>query len=243
MDILVLNVNTTVAVTDEIVQVARQAAGPGTTVTGLTPRFGAPSVEGNVESYLAAGAVLEAVNGYRGPYDGIVLAGFGEHGVEGLRELVEVPVVDITEAAAMVASLLGRSFSVVTTLDRTVPLIEDRLTLMGLRGRCASVRASGLAVLEVETDPEAARQVIVAEALRAVREDRAEVICLGCGAMAGLTAAVEAATGVPAVDGVTAAVKLVESLHQLGLRTSKIRTYARPLAKAVVWPGAAEVPA
>ena len=44
-----------------------------------------------------------------------------------------------------------------------------------------------------------------------MREDMAEVICLGCGGMAGLDAAVRAATGVPVVDGVAAAVKLAES--------------------------------
>ena len=45
---------------------------------------------------------------------------------------------------------LGHQYCVVTTLDRAVPLIEDRLMLAGLDRRCASVRASGMAVLELE---------------------------------------------------------------------------------------------
>jgi allantoin racemase len=126
---------------------------------------------------------------------------------------------------------------VVTTLDRTVPLIEDRLLLAGLRERCASVRSSGLSVLQLEDDPEAAVKAIVREAEIAVRDDRAEVICLGCGGMAGLDDAVRKATGVPVVDGVTAAVKLAESLVALGLSTSKVRTYAPPRPKRVAgWP-------
>ena len=60
-----------------------------------------------------------------------------------------MPVVDITEAAATTAMFLGRSYGVVTTLDRTVPLIEDRLKLAGLDARCAGVLASGLSVLEL----------------------------------------------------------------------------------------------
>ena len=87
-----------------------------------------------------------------------IQAGYGEHGREGLQELLDVPVVDITEAAAFMACLLGHKYSVVTTLDRTVPLIEDRLTLAGLATRCASVRSSGLSVLELEEDPDARRQ-------------------------------------------------------------------------------------
>ena len=80
-------------------------------------------------------------------------------------------------------------------------------------------------------------KAIVAEAEIAVNEDGAEVICLGCGGMAGLDEAVRARTGVPVVDGVTAAVKLAESLVALGLSTSKVRTYAPPRPKRVTgWP-------
>ncbi len=237
MQILVVNVNTTETMTAAIAKSARSVAATGTEIVGLTPAFGAESVEGNFESYLAAVAVMDAVMRYEGEFDAVVQAGFGEHGREGLQELLDVPVVDITEAAGHVASLLGHKYSVVTTLDRAVPLIEDRLKLAGLDGRCASVRSSGLTVLELEDDPEVAVKAIVTEAVKAVRDDKAEVICLGCGGMAGLDAAVREATGVPVVDGVTAAVKLAESLVALGLSTSKVRTFATPRVKRVTgWP-------
>ena len=134
----------------------------------LTPDFGAESVEGNFESYLAAVAVMDRVLSYSEPYDAVIQAGYGEHGREGLQELLDVPVVDITEAAASTAMFLGHSYSVVTTLDRAVPLIEDRLKLAGLDARCASVRASGMSVLELESEPERAVQAIVDAAEPAV---------------------------------------------------------------------------
>ena len=59
------------------------------------------------------------------------------------------------------------------------------------------------------------------------------MICLGCGGMAGLEAAVRERTGVPVVDGVAAAVTIAESLVRLGLTTSKVRTYAPPRPKRV----------
>jgi allantoin racemase len=237
MRILIANVNTTKAMTETIRAQAAACASPGTEVIGLTPDIGPESVEGNFESYLAAVAVMDAVVRYDGPYDAVIQAGYGEHGREGLQELLDVPVVDITEAAAQLAMLVGRSYSVVTTLDRAVPQIEDRLRLAGLSERCASVRASGLAVLELEQDPDRAVDAIVAQAVRAVAEDRAEAICLGCGGMAGLNQKVAAATGVPVIDGVAAAVTLAESLVRLGLTTSKIRTYARPHPKTITgWP-------
>ncbi|MFI9778133.1 aspartate/glutamate racemase family protein [Streptomyces sp. NPDC051956] len=237
MRILVVNVNTTASMTESIGAQAADVASPGTEIVPLTPPFGAESVEGNYESYLAAVAVMEAVRSYPHPFDAVIQAGYGEHGREGLQELLDVPVVDITEAAASTAQFLGHRYSVVTTLDRTVPLIEDRLKLAGLADRCASVRASGMAVLDLESDAEAAVEAIVEQAAQAVERDKAEVICLGCGGMAGLTERVVERTGVPVVDGVAAAVTIAESLVRLGLSTSKVRTYAAPRTKAIKnWP-------
>ena len=120
-----------------------------------------------------------------------------------------------------------------TTLDRAVPLIEDRLVLAGLHDRCASVRSSGLGVLELESDPARAVEAIAAEAQRAVERDRAEVIVLGCGGMAELKDRVVQLCGAPVVDGVQAAVAVAEGLVRLGLRTSKVRTYAPPRPKRI----------
>jgi len=241
MRILVANVNTTESMTDAIAETARSVASPGTEIVPLTPLFGAESVEGNYESYLAAVAVQEVVRDYDRDFDAVIQAGYGEHGREGLQELLDVPVVDITEAAASTAMYLGHRYSVVTTLDRTVPLIEDRLLLAGLSARCASVRASGLSVLELEEDTERTLDTIIDVSVRTVKEDHAEVICLGCGGMAGLGERVNKATGVPVVDGVAAAVTVAESLVRLGLTTSNIRTYAAPRRKRLVQPTAARV--
>ncbi|HXD28070.1 MAG TPA: aspartate/glutamate racemase family protein [Arthrobacter sp.] len=241
MRILVVNVNTTASMTRAIGDSARSAASPGTEIIELTPRFGAESCEGNFESYLAALAVMDAVQSHEGPYEAVIQAGYGEHGREGLQELLEVPVVDITEAAASTAMFLGHRYSVVTTLDRTVPLIEDRLKLAGLDDRCASVRASGLGVLDLESDPDGAVAAIAEQSRLAVEQDRAEVICLGCGGMAELEEAVAAATGVPIVDGVRSAVGIAESLVRMGLKTSKVRTYAPPRPKQITgWPFAVD---
>lgn len=237
MRILVVNVNTTESMTEGIARAAREAASAGTEIVGLTPTFGAESCEGNVESYLAALGVMDAVMKHPGQFDAVIQAGYGEHGREGLQELLDVPVVDITEAGAALAMFLGHRFSVVTTLDRTVPLIEDRLLLAGLNTHCASVRASGMAVLELENEPDRAVEAIADQAAEAVDRDRAEVIVLGCGGMADLKEVIVDRCEVPVVDGVTAAVKLAESLVGLGLKTSKVRTYAEARPKQMRgWP-------
>ena len=116
MKILVVNVNTTESMTEAIARAAREVASADTEIVALTPSFGAESCEGNVESYLAALGVMDAVMKYAGDFDAVIQAGYGEHGREGLQELLDVPVIDITEAGAALAMFLGHRYAVVTTL-------------------------------------------------------------------------------------------------------------------------------
>ncbi|MGW0734668.1 aspartate/glutamate racemase family protein [Streptomyces sp. NPDC002851] len=248
MRILVTNCNTTAAMTDDIVRGARAAASPGTTVLGLTPSWGPESAEGWLDSYLSAAAVLDALRTYDGPdYDAVVMAGFGEHGREGARELLDVPVVDITEAAAHLACLLGRRYGVVTTLDRTRDQIEDSLHTAGVGSHLAAVIGTGLGVLELDTADNAADNAVdnaadagrttaafVTAAERA-RDAGADVLVLGCAGMTGLQRAVEEKLGLPVVDGVAAAVQLAESLVRLGLTTSRAGGFAKPREKHRSW--------
>ncbi|OQR63353.1 Asp/Glu/hydantoin racemase [Streptomyces maremycinicus] len=234
MRIVVTNCNTTREMTEEIVRGARAAAGPGTTVTGLTPAWGPESAEGWLDSFLSAAAVMDALRTYRGaPYDAVVMAGFGEHGREGVRELVDVPVVDITEAAAHLACLLGRRYGVVTTLERSCGQIEDSLELAGVGRNCAAVVGTGLGVLDLG-DRDRTEAAFLAAAERA-RAAGAEVLVLGCAGMTGLERVVGDKLGLPVVDGVGAAVKLAESLVTLGLTTSRTGTLAKPVPKRRTW--------
>ncbi|MGA5648040.1 aspartate/glutamate racemase family protein [Streptomyces seoulensis] len=235
MRIVVTNCNTTPEMTEEIVQGARSAAAPGTTVTGLTPAWGPESAEGWLDSHLSAAAVLDTLRTYDGPpFDAVVMAGFGEHGREGVRELVDVPVVDITEAAAHLACLLGRRYGVVTTLDRSRGQIEDSLETAGVARNCAAVLGTGLAVLDLATDAARTESAFLTAAERA-RAAGAEVLVLGCAGMTGLQRTLSEKLRLPVVDGVGAAVKLAESLVTLGLATSRAGSYARPLPKRRAW--------
>jgi len=231
MKILILNPNTSESMTAEIAAAARAAAAPNTEIVAAKPRFGTVAIDSAAESYLSAVGVMDVVATTIAAgdfdFDAVILAGFGEHGKDALQEMLSVPVLDIAECAAHVAHLIGRRFSVVTTLARSIPAIQDRLMLAGLTAHCASVRACGLGTAEVDGDPAGAVQAIVEEAARAVAEDGADVICLGCAGMAGVTEAISAKLGVPAVDGIGAAVALAQALVGLGLSTSKVGALAQ----------------
>ncbi|WP_344399802.1 aspartate/glutamate racemase family protein, partial [Promicromonospora sukumoe] len=233
--ILVVNCNTTTAMTDAIAAVAAGAASPGTAVVGLTPSWGPASAEGYFESYVTALAVLDAVLAHPDPYDAVVMAGYGEHGREGMRQAIDVPVVDITEASAFLACLVAHRFGVVTTVATAVPGIEDSLRNAGVLSRSAGVVAADVPVLDIEADVEQTAAALESAGARLVAGG-ADALVLGCAGFAGLDVALERRLGVPVLDGVAGAVRLAESLVALGKTTSTAGPYRRP-DPAKAWAG------
>jgi allantoin racemase len=234
MNILVINPNTTSAMTDAIRRAAERVAAPGTRIVAVNPASGPESIEGFYDEALAVpGLLAEIARGERGGIDAHVIACFDDTGLEAARALARAPVIGIGEAAFHVASLIAGRFSVVTTLSRSIPAIEQNLIKYGLATRCGRVRASEVPVLALERREADACRRIDAEIEAARRDDRAEAIVLGCAGMVDLAAELATRHALPVVDGVTAAVLLVESLVRLGLATSKLGGYAFPLPKVI----------
>ena len=234
MEILVVNPNTTASMTDKIRAAAEAVASRGTRITAVNPEIGPESIEGYYDEALAVpGLLAEIGKGEARGVAGHVIACFDDTGLDAARALARAPVVGIGEAAFHLASLVAGRFSVITTLHRSVPAIEQNLVKYGLASRCARVRAAEIAVLALEDKDSDARARIEAEIDAARFHDRAEAIVLGCAGMADLAVELSVRHGLPVVDGVAAAVMLVESLARLGLRTSKQGGYAEPLAKAI----------
>jgi allantoin racemase len=225
--VLVVNCNTSESMTADIVETAERAAAPGTEIAGTQPTWGVASAEGFYDSFISAAGVLDVLGSWEGPMDAVVMAGFGEHGREGARQLLDVPVVDITEAAAYVACLVGHRFGVVTTMGSTIAAIDQSLATAGVRDRCAGIGAAEIPVLQAHRDPIATADVLE-PAARDVIAAGADAIVLGCAGFAGLDTVLQDRLGVPVIDGVAAAVTLCESLVRLGKTTSKHGPYAPP---------------
>jgi len=233
--IQVINPNTSRAMTDGIARTAREVAGPDTKVLAVTSPMGPASIESHYDEALAVPGVLAAVrDGEREGAAGHVIACFGDPGLDAAREIAAGPVVGIAEAAMHAAAFLGRSFSVVTTLSRTSGQAWDLARRYGFGTRCAGVHACGIPVLDL--DSPAARATIGTACAAARDAGDCDVIVLGCAGMTGLAAELTGELGIPVVDGVAAAVKTVEGLVALGLRTSKRDEYAAPPAKPVTGP-------
>ena len=235
--ILVVNPNTTASMTAAIGVCARAAAGPGTRVDTVHPRMGPASIESHYDEALAVPGLLaeiaraEAARDRAGAVDGYVIACFGDPGLDAARELAAVPVVGIAEAAMRTAGYLGRTFGVVTSLSRTAGRARELAERYGVGPLCRAVRACEVPVLELDDPRSGATARITEECRRAVLDDGCDAVVLGCAGMADLAARISDAIGAPVVDGVSAAVRTVETLAALGLTTAKAGEFAAPPRK------------
>ena len=229
----IVNPNTTAAMTATIAKAAAAAARPDTRIHAVESAFGPPSIEGAYDDAFAVPGLLARIR--EGEAEGAaahVIACFDDTGLDAARALADAPVVGIGEAGFHLATFVAHRFAVVTTLSRSVPVIENNLLRYGLDRRCARVRATDVPVLALDDPASGARAKIAAEISRALEHDGAEAIVLGCAGMADLAASLAAEFGVPVIDGVAAAVVLAEGMAALGLKTSKRSGFARPLAKS-----------
>jgi allantoin racemase len=140
-------------------------------------------------------------------------------------------VIGIAEAAMHTATLLATRFSIVTTLPRTLTIARHLLHQYGFERHCAALHAIDLPVLALEDGSGLAQQKVREQCLQSLRQDGCGAIVLGCGGMASLARQLTQELGIPVIDGVSAAVKMIESLHALGLNTAKCGDLAYPLAK------------
>src|ERR1700682_730017 len=187
MRILVINPNTTVAMTEKIGRAARAAAASGTEIIAVNPLDGPVSIEGYYdEAFSVPGLLSEIAKGEVSGVSAHIIACFDDTGLEAARSLASAPVIGIGEAAFHLASMLGHRFSVVTTLSRSIAAIETNLMKYGLAGRCAKVRASEVPVLALDEPSSNAVAQISVEIEIGKLEDRAEAIVLGCAGMADL---------------------------------------------------------
>ena len=241
MKVLVLNPNTSSEMTASIDQVARQYARPGTEVVSWNPDRGPLSIEGAFDRQIAIEASLEKVLRAKERFDACIIACFGDPGLQAFREALDVNVLGIAESAMLTACSLGHKFTILGVLARSKPSAENLVRQYGLQDRCASVRATGLSVLEVHSQRERLIRRLTEEGKKAVEMDGAEVLLLGCAGMAGVDKVLQSTLQVPVLDGVVCAVKLAEGLYDYGLKTSKVGFFKTPEKKRYLglWP---EVP-
>ena len=235
MKLVVINPNISDDVTALIETEARRSASPGTELAVRTAGHGVEYIETRFESLIAAGAVAEVIAEHTrpggDPVDAIVVAAFGDPGMPALKELAEVPVIGITEAALCAAALQGHRFSIIAISDRIRPWYRECVEGFGLAGRLASIRSINESLNGIGAVQQDFKETLLALSLQAVTEDGADVVILAGAPLAGLARDLRGRIPVPVVDGISAGIRMAEAVAALQSGPHRAGAFAPPPAK------------
>jgi len=227
--IFVINPNTNPKNTGVIAKAIEPFKPVGVEVDTVSPDKGPVGLESYYHNYLASVNVHERIiQAEKEGYDGIVIACFGDPGIEGAKEIVDIPVVGITEASYALAGILGTKFLVIVSADTAVPRQIRYLKALGIPDYQYAVRPIGLTVLGVMADRVNAKELIANNCEAALKETGSEVIVMGCSGFSGLRKDLEKMLNVPIIDPVVAGVQVCNTLINMGLTQSKVSTYKTP---------------
>jgi allantoin racemase len=226
--ILLLNPNTTTAVTGLLQAAGVRAASSGTELVATTAKRGVPYIATRAEAQIGGAIALEMLAEAAGAFDAAIIAAFGDPGLFGARELFDIPIVGLAEAAMLTACMVGRKFSIVTFARALTPWYQECVDMHGLGQRCAGIRAldgTFRSISDVQAEKE---EMLVALANQAVEQDGGDVVILSGAPLAGLAAKVADRIPVPVVDPIAAAVRQAETLAVLKPRKAIAGTFRRP---------------
>lgn len=215
------------------------AARPDSEISVVGLDKGPASLESDYEVALAVPDLLLKVGAAQEEgIDAVIIDCMADPGLEAARELVSIPVVGVAQASMHVAAIVAHRFSVVTTLERDIPLIERMVRLYGLKDKFVSTRAVNIPVLELDKDVDRLLEALTEESAKAILDDGAHAIVFGCTGMKGLAPRVQEGLAqrgckVPVIDPARVALKMAETLVEMGLAHSKL-TYPTPPEKVVV---------
>ncbi len=192
-------------------------------VTGVSE--GPASVESMYEEYLSIPVTAKKIYQLeKKGYDAAILGCAGDPGLDGMREITtEMLVVGPGQTSMQLAVMLGNRFSVLTVTDSTVASSYELAHKAGVASNLASVKALNIPVLELAQNREETVEKIVSIGRKAIQEDRADVLVLGCMTMGFLDIAedVQNILKVPVINPSKTGLKAAEALVGSGLMHSK----------------------
>jgi allantoin racemase len=209
MRLLVINPNTTAAVTQLLQRRIASLAGAAVQVDATTARFGSAYIADESSYAIGAHAALDAyaAHVYAGVKpDAVLLGCFGDPGVWALREVAGVPVIGLAEAAMREASDIGR-YSIVTGGAAWKPMLERLARSLELDGLLTRVVTVAPTAAQLAAHP-AMGQALLADACREAAGD-ADAVIVGGAALAGMAALLQGEVPVPLIDSVDAGARAV----------------------------------
>jgi allantoin racemase len=206
----------------KIEESCRKVADRETYIEVVNTEKGAETLEGfYYGSFAEVDTIKRIVDAEKQGFDAVVVWCTANVGVEASREVVSIPVVGIMEAAHLMAMLIGRKFSELVSVEHVVIRHWRNARIFGSKSKLASVRVIGLPIKELHKDLDQTFKKMYEAGKKAIEEDKADVLVLGCGAMLGITERLQKKLGVPVLEPGESGIKVAEMLVKLGLSHSK----------------------
>jgi allantoin racemase len=207
--IVLVNPNTSEALTMIMVEIAREYASAGLYIDGLTVSFGPPLITCDTELDEAARSVLSVAPELAKRADAVIIGAFGDPGADALSGSLDCPVVGIAEAAMRAAVRDGRRFAVVTHTPRLVHHMTMRAETIGLGAHCVGVLATEEEPAVLMATPDVLEDALNALSERAIAELGAEAIIIGGGPLGRIARALNGQLSVPVIEPIPEAVRHV----------------------------------
>ncbi len=150
-------------------------------------------------------------NGEKQGYDAIIINCFGNPGLEEARSLVKIPVIGAGEASFLKMKTAKKKFSVITTVQEAVPRVARNARKHSAEQWLVSIRPLGMHVLEL-IETKRLRRALLTEGKKALQEDQAETIVLGCTGMAGNAEWLSKKLSAPIIDPTRASLEMTIEL-------------------------------
>jgi allantoin racemase len=234
MRILLINPNTTQALTDRLEAAALGVKSPETELVCVTAPVGVPYISSRSEALIGGVQVLEILAERHGEFDAAIVAAFGDPGLGAARELFDSPVVGLAEAGMLTACMLGGKFSIVTFAQALGPWYRECVAWHRLQDRCAGVHMLDGAFDSISDVQDEKEDLLVELASSAIRAGDTDAIVLAGAPLAGLASQVRERIEVPVVDCAEAAMKQAETLAALKPQKARAGSFRRPSEKASI---------
>lgn len=166
---------------------------------------------------LAGGEILkEILRAKKDGFDAVVISCFDDPFLYAAREISGDMVITAPGESSMhLASVLGDRFSVIVGREKWIPQMKENVCKYGLEKKLASFRSLGMGVLDFHKDEQATLKKMKQEIQKAIEEDRAEVIILGCSMQFGFYKELQEEFKVPILDTMITGLKHAEYLLEL----------------------------
>jgi allantoin racemase len=228
MRLLVINPNTTESITLKVAACVRALVPQVCEVEAITAAFGPAYIASRAAFAIASHASLDAFARHGAGADAVLLACFGDPGLDALREVASVPVIGLVEAAALEASAGGRAYAIVTGGERWGPMLEEMLRLRHLDGSLAAIRTVAPSGAAIAADPDGAIAMLAQACQSVVTETGAQAVILGGAGLVGLAARVQPYVSAPVICSVEAGVRA-----SLAALTGGVQSVHAPLSDNV----------